>query len=85
MPDKYAACQLVQGGVIRGYIHLIGAISSSGSPLPLCNHPQVHLCDPSPWQLYPTDHAANCPRCAKVTTGTPLIIEYPHPILNGAS
>lgn len=76
--SKYTTCQLVQGGVIRGYVHLIGAIGPTGTPWPLCDQPQVRLCQDASWRLYLTESAHNCPRCAKVTDRVPLAID-PNP------
>lgn len=73
---KYTTCQLVQGDIIRGYVHLIGAIGPNNTLWPLCDKPQVRLCERSPWKIYLTDRATNCPHCVKVTDTIPLAIDH---------
>lgn len=83
---KYATCQLVQGGVIRGYIHLIGSVDDNGVLWPLCRKLQVRLCDPTPWTVYLTDRVVNCPQCVTVTSDIPLAIDHtPPPVWTGAT
>lgn len=70
---KTTTCQLVQGGVITGYVHYIGQTA----PLwPLCNRHQIRACHPYKAEFIPTVNSANCPHCAKVTTATPLVYDH---------
>lgn len=79
---KTTTCQLMQGGVITGYIHYIGQVSPS--LWPLCDQPQIRLCQPFQWAIVPTSLSANCPRCAKVTDRTALVYNHT-PLLVGVS
>jgi len=79
---KTTTCQLVQGGVITGYVHYIGSVGPNGNLWPLCDQPQIRLCQPYQWTIMPAANSANCPRCAKVEDRTPLVYDHT-PLLVG--
>jgi hypothetical protein len=68
---KYATCQLVQGGVIRGAVHYIG---QSDPIRPLCGTSSFRPCEGGAVEFLPTANLATCETCSKTTARTPLII-----------
>lgn len=70
---KTTTCQLVQGGVITGYVHYIGRLD----PLwPLCEQTQIRLCQATVVEFLPTSTSANCPHCAKIEDRIPLVYSH---------
>jgi len=77
---KTTTCQLVQGGVITGYVHYIGKVTPH--LWPLCDRTQIRLCERTTIEFLPTNNSANCPHCAKVEDRTPLVYDHT-PLLVG--